>query len=59
MRHIQELLLNGKPFTFETGRFAKQADGSVMVRYADTMVLATVVSSRTPREGIDFFPLQV
>jgi polyribonucleotide nucleotidyltransferase len=59
MRHIQEILLNGKPFTFETGRFAKQADGAVMVRYADTMVLATVVGSRTAREGIDYFPLQV
>jgi polyribonucleotide nucleotidyltransferase len=59
MRHIQEILLNGKPFTFETGRFAKQADGAVMVRYADTMVLATVVGERTAREGIDYFPLQV
>ncbi len=59
MKHIQEILLNGKSFTFETGRFAKQADGAVMVRYADTMVLATVVGARTPREGIDYFPLQV
>jgi polyribonucleotide nucleotidyltransferase len=59
MKQTQEITLNGKPFTFETGRLAKQADGSVMVRYADTMVLATVVCSRTPREGIDYFPLQV
>ncbi|MCU0452147.1 MAG: polyribonucleotide nucleotidyltransferase [Bacteroidetes bacterium] len=59
MKQTQEILLNGKPFTFETGRFAKQADGAVMVRYADTMVLATVVGARTPREGIDYFPLQV
>ncbi|KAB2926410.1 MAG: polyribonucleotide nucleotidyltransferase [Bacteroidetes bacterium] len=44
---------------FETGRFAKQADGAVMVRYADTMVLATVVSSKKPKEGADYFPLQV
>ena len=44
---------------FETGRFAKQADGAVMIRYADTMVLATVVSGKKPKEGIDYFPLQV
>jgi polyribonucleotide nucleotidyltransferase len=55
----KEITLEGKPFTFETGRFAKQADGAVMVKYADTMVLATVVSERTPKEGSDFFPLQV
>ncbi len=44
---------------FETGRFAKQADGAVMIRYADTMVLATVVSAKKPKEGADYFPLQV
>jgi polyribonucleotide nucleotidyltransferase len=55
----QEIELGGKQFSFETGRFAKQADGAVMVRYADTMVLATVVSTREPKEGQDFFPLQV
>ncbi|MFA6457481.1 MAG: polyribonucleotide nucleotidyltransferase, partial [Bacteroidota bacterium] len=44
---------------FETGRFAKQADGAVMVRYADTMVLATVVATKEPKEGLDYFPLQV
>jgi polyribonucleotide nucleotidyltransferase len=55
----KEIQLNGKTLTLETGRFAKQADGAVMVRYADTMVLATVVSNRTPKEGIDYFPLQV
>ncbi|HAV23834.1 MAG: polyribonucleotide nucleotidyltransferase [Ignavibacteria bacterium GWA2_55_11] len=59
MKHTQELTLNGKTFTFETGRFAKQADGAVMVQYADTMVLAAVVCAREPREGVDFFPLQV
>ncbi|MBI5463531.1 MAG: polyribonucleotide nucleotidyltransferase [Ignavibacteriales bacterium] len=51
--------LNGKMFSYETGRLAKQADGAVMVRYADTMVLATVVSAREAKEGQDFFPLQV
>lgn len=44
---------------FETGRFAKQADGAVMIRYADTMVLATVVANKEPKEGLDYFPLQV
>ena len=55
----KEVEVGGKTFSFETGRFAKQADGAVMVRYADTMVLATVVSSREVTEGQDFFPLQV
>ncbi len=54
-----EVELGGKTFTFETGRFAKQAHGAVMVRYADTMVLATVVSDTEAKEGQDFFPLQV
>ncbi len=55
----KEVELGGKVFTFQTGKFAKQADGAVMVRYADTMVLATVVSARDAKEGQDFFPLQV
>ena len=59
MIHKRSFELGGKEFSFETGRFAKQADGAVMVRYADTMVLATVVSEKTPREGADFFPLTV
>ncbi len=59
MTVTKEVILGGKVFSFETGRFAKQADGAVMVRYADTMVLATVVSERVPKEGQDFFPLQV
>lgn len=44
---------------FETGKLAKQADGAVMVRYGDTMVLATVVAAKEPKEGADYFPLQV
>jgi len=59
MKVIKEIELNGKTFVLETGRFAKQAHGSVMVRYADTMVLATVVSNPEAVEGQDFFPLQV
>jgi len=55
----REVEIGGKVFSIETGRFAKQADGAVMVRYADTMVLATVVSTKEPKEGQDYFPLQV
>jgi polyribonucleotide nucleotidyltransferase len=51
--------LNGKTLSFETGRLAKQADGAVMVRYGDTMVLAAVVSAPEPKEDQDYFPLQV
>ncbi|HEY4611452.1 MAG TPA: polyribonucleotide nucleotidyltransferase, partial [Bacteroidota bacterium] len=56
---IKEVNLGGKSLTFETGRLAKQADGAVMVRYGDTMVLATVVSAHEAKEGQDFFHLQV
>ena len=47
----------GKELTIETGRMAKQADGSVVVRYGDTMVLVTAVASNSVRPGIDFMPL--
>ena len=50
--------LGNTTLTFECGRLAKQANGSVYVRFADTAVLATACSSQ-PREGIDFFPLTV
>ena len=59
MIRTKEVVFGGKTFSFETGRFAKQADGAVMVRYADTMVLAAVVSAKESKEGQDFFPLQV
>jgi polyribonucleotide nucleotidyltransferase len=49
----------GRTLTLESGRFAEQADGAVVVRYGDTMLLATVVGSKETREGIDFFPLTV
>ena len=45
--------------SIETGRVAEQASGAVLVRYGDTVILATVVGSNEPREGIDFFPLTV
>jgi polyribonucleotide nucleotidyltransferase len=50
--------IGGKLLSIETGKIARQAHGAVIVRYGDTVVLATVVSGK-PREGIDFFPLQV
>ncbi|HKI83437.1 MAG TPA: polyribonucleotide nucleotidyltransferase, partial [Candidatus Krumholzibacteria bacterium] len=50
--------LNGAPFTIETGRFAKQADGSVIVRHGDTMALVTAVASKRESDR-DFLPLFV
>jgi len=47
------------PITIETGKLAKQADGSVVVRQGDTMLLATIVASEKAKEGIDFLPLTV
>ncbi len=52
-------LADGREITIETGKLAKQADGSVVVRMGDTMLLATVVSSKEAREGVDFLPLSV
>jgi len=49
----------GRTLTLEAGRFAEQADGAVTVRYGDTVLLATVVGAKEPREGVDFFPLTV
>jgi len=55
----QEIEIGGKPLIIETGAIAKQADGSVTVRYGDTVMLVTAVSAKKPREGIDFLPLVV
>ncbi len=55
----KEVEIGGRMLSIETGRYAKQADGAVMVRYGDTMVLAAVVASKEVVEGKDFFPLQV
>ena len=49
----------GRTLTLETGRIARQADGSVLATYGETVVLATVVAAKTPKAGIDFFPLTV
>lgn len=48
-----------KTLTLETGHLAKEADGSVVIRVGDTMLLSAATSSSQPREGIDFFPLMV
>jgi polyribonucleotide nucleotidyltransferase len=50
---------DGRTISLETGKLAKQADGSVVVRMGDTMLLATVVSARSANPGIDFLPLTV
>src|ERR1700690_76344 len=50
-------LAGGKTISFETGKLAKQAHGSVVVRVGDNVVLATATANPDPREGIDFFPL--
>ncbi|MCH7972884.1 MAG: polyribonucleotide nucleotidyltransferase [Bacteroidetes bacterium] len=55
----KEVEIGGKILSIETGRFAKQANGSVMVRYGDTMVLVSAVAADEPKEGLDYFPLQV
>jgi polyribonucleotide nucleotidyltransferase len=51
--------VGGQPISFETGHLAKQANGAVVVRSGDSMVLVTAVGMREAREGADFFPLTV
>ncbi len=51
--------LAGRKLTLETGKYCGLANGSVMVRYGDTVVLVNVTASKEPKEGIDFFPLSV
>src|SRR6266513_2930394 len=55
----ESIKLGERELTVETGKVAKQADGSVVIRYGDTMLLVAAVGARTAREGIDFFPLTV
>src|SRR5215208_5861852 len=55
----ESIKLGDKELMVETGKVAKQADGSVVIRYGDTMLLVTAVSMRTAKEGLDFFPLTV
>src|SRR5499425_975877 len=58
-QEISVELAGGKQLSFETGKLAKQAHGSVVVRMGDNVVLATATANADPREGIDFFPLTV
>ncbi|HEY2867491.1 MAG TPA: polyribonucleotide nucleotidyltransferase, partial [Pyrinomonadaceae bacterium] len=59
-KYLKEAIKVGdKELSVEIGKVAKQADGAVVIRYGDTMALVTAVSGRTPREGLDFFPLTV
>lgn len=57
--HTAEVNVGGQPLTIETGKIAKQASGSVVVRYGDTMVLVTACYASWEREGLDFLPLTV
>jgi polyribonucleotide nucleotidyltransferase len=59
-KYLKESIRVGeRELSVEVGRVAKQADGSCVIRYGDTMVLCAAVGASTPREGIDFFPLTV
>jgi polyribonucleotide nucleotidyltransferase len=57
--HTRNITVGRQTLSIETGRMAKQADGAVIVRSGDTMVLVTAQSAPNPREGIDFLPLTV
>ncbi|KFC68793.1 Polyribonucleotide nucleotidyltransferase [Devosia sp. LC5] len=57
--HKVELNWGGQPLTLETGKIARQADGAVLATLGETVLLATVVSAKSPKPGIDFFPLTV
>jgi polyribonucleotide nucleotidyltransferase len=57
--HREELDWAGRKLVLETGRVARQADGAVLATWGETTVLATVVSAKAPKAGVDFFPLTV
>ena len=57
--HSYTMDLGGRPLTLEIGKIAKQANGSCLVRYGETAVVVAVTGTKTPREGVDFFPLTV
>ncbi len=59
MFKVYETELAGRKFSIETGKMANLANGSVLIRYGDTVVMVNVTASKEPREGIDFFPLSV
>ena len=57
--HSYSIKLGGRTLTMEIGKIAKQANGAVLVRYGDTAVVVAATGTKTPREGVDFFPLTV
>ena len=57
--HRVEIEWGGRKLTLETGRMARQADAAVYAQYGETSVLATVVAAKSPKPGVDFFPLTV
>ena len=57
--HSYSMQLGDRTLTIEAGKIAKQANGSVMVRYGDTVIVVAVTGTKVPREGVDFFPLTV
>jgi polyribonucleotide nucleotidyltransferase len=57
--HKEELEVNGKKLTLETGKIARQADGAIIATCGETVVIATVVGAKKLRDGQDFFPLSV
>ncbi len=59
MKHTVEVQVGGRPLRFETGEVARQAGGSVLMRYGDTVVIVTATKEDRVREGIDFVPLSV
>ncbi len=59
MKHSVEVMVGGRPLIFESGHTARQAGGSVVVRYGDTVVLVAATREERVREGIDFVPLMV
>jgi len=59
MKKVFETTLAGRPLIIETGKLAQFANGSVLIKYGETVILSTVTASTKPRDGIDFFPLSV
>lgn len=59
MSKVFSMELAGRTLSLETGKLAQLANGSVLVRYGETVILSTATASTTPRDGIDFFPLSV
>ena len=57
--HKEEIEVNGKKLTLETGKVARQADGAIIATLGETVVIATAVGAKKVAEGQDYFPLSV